>query len=64
MLIHFQHLVLAVQCYAIDLLSIIPLIYSGGFVYAMSFVESVKHEKKPVSVFRRVRKITTGFRRT
>lgn len=58
----FQEIWLNVHCFAIDMASRF-VSYAGSAVYSMSFVDAVKHESKPVSVFTRRRKITTLFTR-
>ena len=58
----FKEIWLNIHCLAIDMASRF-VSYAGSVVYSMSFVDSVKHEAKPVSVFKRRRKITTMFTR-
>lgn len=58
----FKEIWLNVHCLAIDMASRF-ISYAGAAVYSMSFVDSVKHEAKSVSVSKRRRKITTMFRR-
>lgn len=62
MLIAYRQIISSVQCFVIDIASRF-VSYAGSTVYSMSFVDSIKHEAKPVSIFRRPRKITTMFRR-
>ncbi len=72
MLISFERIAQAMQCFAIDIASFFP-VYAARAIYnatsvgsprlSLSFVETVVQTKKEASVFKQVRKRVTNFSR-
>lgn len=73
MLISFERVAWAMQCFIIDIASFFP-VYAARAIYnatsvgsptlSLSFVETVVQTKKEASIFKRVRKRVTNFSRS